>query len=541
MLMFLSIALLQGCSEYAYTSRIQKDVFQQERRNTVDILVVVDNSCSMQEEQEKLSSNFESFISAFVGVDVDWQIGIVTTDTYYAEIPGQLLGGDDEVILVDQEGRTLDAVHWDRSWAVETGASLQLDPSAFSPTSNTIQGNWCSSTTEFGFGDLGTPGAENNSCSSAPPLPLGDTGSSEETSEENSEENPEDTSEETSEENLQDDTPQVGDIVFTEIMMDPEAVADSLGEWVELYNLSDKELDLSSHRIEDAGKNSYEFPEGTKIGAGEFLVVGRSEEGGAEVQVVAEYGFTLNNSKQFITAADDDAAEIFEEMVVVGTSGSGIEMGLEAAHRALSEPLISSVNEGFLREEANLALIFLSDEDDFSPRSVHEYARLFTEIKGESAYRNKKQMNISAVVGKERPPFEGAPSCESSNGIGYYGPRYIELARRTEGILESICDEDFSPIAQELGLTASGLEVSFKLSSLPDLESLEVKVYAEESDDSLLGELERDVDYTYSVMDNALEFEVDSLPPSEAYIVAEYKMLPESASIEETEDTSIEQ
>ena len=52
--------------------------------------------------------------------------------------------------------------------------------------------------------------------------------------------------------------------------------------------------------------------------------------------------------------------EIFEEMVVVGTSGSGIEMGLESAYLALSEPLLSTDNSGFLREDANLSLIFVS-------------------------------------------------------------------------------------------------------------------------------------------------------------------------------------
>ena len=35
------------------------------------------------------------------------------------------------------------------------------------------------------------------------------------------------------------------------------------------------------------------------------------------------------------------------------------------------------------------------------------------------------------------------------------------MVQRTEGVLESICDNDFSPIAEELGLTASGLEVEF--------------------------------------------------------------------------------
>ena len=58
--------LAMSCSEYSYTSKLQVDVFQQVRRNTVDVLLTVDNSCSMYEEQEKLSDNFESFISAFV-------------------------------------------------------------------------------------------------------------------------------------------------------------------------------------------------------------------------------------------------------------------------------------------------------------------------------------------------------------------------------------------------------------------------------------------------------------------------------------------
>ena len=42
---------LLGCTEYEYTSKLKKDVFQQSRKNTVDILLVVDDSCSMIEEQ----------------------------------------------------------------------------------------------------------------------------------------------------------------------------------------------------------------------------------------------------------------------------------------------------------------------------------------------------------------------------------------------------------------------------------------------------------------------------------------------------------
>ena len=127
------------------------------------------------------------------------------------------------------------------------------------------------------------------------------------------------------------------------------------------------------------------------------------------------------NNQVFLTSQEDDADETFAEMVVVGTSGSGIEMGMEVAHLALSEPLMSTSNFGFVREDANLSLIFLSDEDDFSPKSTHEYLQLYTEVKGDDAYRDHSKMRISAVIGKDKPPFSGEPACQSEDGVAAYG------------------------------------------------------------------------------------------------------------------------
>ena len=53
---------------------------------------------------QKNKRNFQrtkSFISAFDGVDVDWQIAVTTTDTYRTDVPGRFKGGDDEVAFVD--------------------------------------------------------------------------------------------------------------------------------------------------------------------------------------------------------------------------------------------------------------------------------------------------------------------------------------------------------------------------------------------------------------------------------------------------------
>ncbi len=50
-------------------------------QKTVDILWVIDNSGSMQNEQANLASNFDAFINQFADLGVDFKMSITTTDT----------------------------------------------------------------------------------------------------------------------------------------------------------------------------------------------------------------------------------------------------------------------------------------------------------------------------------------------------------------------------------------------------------------------------------------------------------------------------
>jgi hypothetical protein len=56
------------------------DAFVQDPAEKVDILLVIDNSCSMLAEQDKLSEEFEAFTEFFLVADTDFHIGITTTD-----------------------------------------------------------------------------------------------------------------------------------------------------------------------------------------------------------------------------------------------------------------------------------------------------------------------------------------------------------------------------------------------------------------------------------------------------------------------------
>jgi hypothetical protein len=66
--------------------------FVQENFESVDVLWVIDNSGSMSEETNQVVVNFANFIDAFVGLGLDYHIGVVTTDMVAADQSGRLVG-----------------------------------------------------------------------------------------------------------------------------------------------------------------------------------------------------------------------------------------------------------------------------------------------------------------------------------------------------------------------------------------------------------------------------------------------------------------
>ncbi len=172
----------------------------------------------------------------------------------------------------------------------------------------------------------------------------------------------------------------------------------------------------------------------------------------------------------------------FRDRIRVGTNGAGEEHGLEAAQAALSDPLAFDTgvacagdgdcvepdrcvegfcggpNRGFVREGGALEVVFVSDEDDFSPGALNFYVDFLKNIKG---FRNESLFHAHAIVGA----LDGrARQCESGNGAASAGSRYVEVADRTNGQVFSICDADFGRPLQEIGNQAFGLPVQFFLS-----------------------------------------------------------------------------
>lgn len=70
--------------------------------------------------------------------------------------------------------------------------------------------------------------------------------------------------------------------------------------------------------------------------------------------------------RPWIERSDPDVSGTFSCIASVGTSGSSIEMPLLMTQRAVSDRIADGSNAGFLRDDALLAVVILTDENDCS-------------------------------------------------------------------------------------------------------------------------------------------------------------------------------
>ncbi len=229
----------------------------------------------------------------------------------------------------------------------------------------------------------------------------------------------------------------------------------------------------------------------------------------------------LVGSPPVITRADN-YEKLFTRRVVVGTTGSDREKGLEAAAYALSPVMRAGANAGLVRDEAFLLVVFVSDEDDCSDRGALEsegpaacYAMtdqlvevedLVAELQATKS--EASQLYLGSIVG----PKKSDGGCESA----VPGHRYIGAAHATGGLVGNVCDADWSDILYELGLNATGVLTSFKLSDPAKPDTIEVSVDEEMVvQDPAQG-------WSYDEETWYVSFHGDSVPPRGSQIAISY-------------------
>jgi hypothetical protein len=166
------------------------------------------------------------------------------------------------------------------------------------------------------------------------------------------------------------------------------------------------------------------------------------------------------SNPKVLTSTTPNVGTLYAQKVQVGTNGSGEEKGLAAAELALTPPLITTDNAGFLRQDANLAVVVVTDAVDQSPNSTAYYLNRLLNVKG----FNKANMFTFNVIG----PFQSSAPGNCTYDGSSPDTRYAYLATQTSGVKAEICNSNWSSTLQNLGKTAFGYRSSFYLNGSPD-------------------------------------------------------------------------
>ncbi len=109
---------------------------------------------------------------------------------------------------------------------------------------------------------------------------------------------------------------EIPELLFTEVMQNPNDVGDSDGEWFEIYNYGSTTVDINGYVIKDAGTESHTIDNGgsLNISAGSFLVLGNNSitttNGGAPVDYQYSGIYLGNSDDELILYITDGTTEV---------------------------------------------------------------------------------------------------------------------------------------------------------------------------------------------------------------------------------------
>jgi len=219
-----------------------------------------------------------------------------------------------------------------------------------------------------------------------------------------------------------------------------------------------------------------------------------------------------------ITPSTPNLSSVFSINAKQCIRGNGDERAFSSFMTALNSPL----NAGFLRPQSFLAVIIVSDEDDFSGYNrpaepggdnPHDYShpdidpvnnyvtQLDTLTNSTSSFKRYNVSNISRLD----------ENCGGHREI-QYPSRYMQLSTLTNGISGSICDPNFSTSLNLIQKNIAELSTQFYLDRTPQVDTIVVTVNGVKiAQDPVNG-------WTHNATINSIVFHGASIPPQGAAI-----------------------
>lgn len=266
------------------------------------------------------------------------------------------------------------------------------------------------------------------------------------------------------------------------------------------------------------------------------------------------FEYLTPEADEILSSEGTSGAEAFSNAFLVGTDGDSREEGIEKGYLALiNNRETDPADPRFLRNDATLDVVVVSDEDDLSENitmsdvinfSIEEKIRKWftkktiqdtgarpSEDQIQDVLANyhslevEQQESMMANIEAEQPFLRYniiiKQEDDVCDGNGRYGLHYDILNDVIGGQSHSICEEDWSPLLKTLAQEVSGMKTKFLLSQLPVENSIAVTV---DPIDAEPYSPQKDLHWSYDYYCNCIQFEASSIPEAGARIYADYQL-----------------
>jgi hypothetical protein len=210
------------------------------------------------------------------------------------------------------------------------------------------------------------------------------------------------------------------------------------------------------------------------------------------------------NTSQFPLVPGDSVQDAWD--AYNNTGNYGLEAGFDALYAYLVE---NSYNQSWLRPDAGLLVVFVSDEEEQSSRDFTSTPAGVLDFV--NWYGNQRpSVFLASIVNLPAPESV----CNNNPHATYIGQRYIDATNAFGGVVVDICSEDWAPGVQAATTQVEPYE-EWELTYIPIEDTLIVFVDFVESSD---------LDWVYNPLTNSVEFLV--IPAEGSHVEIGYVIEP---------------
>lgn len=174
----------------------------------------------------------------------------------------------------------------------------------------------------------------------------------------------------------------------------------------------------------------------------------------------------------YITPSTVNGVQLLINRVLAGENGSDYEKGIESVKSSIGNilnPAANNPDKGFWRDDAVLALIFLTDEDDIGATTVADFQKYMDQVK--KPFPSGQKGWVANFLGL----LQVDPTC-TAGPFAYPAPgfKYMQLVDYTGGVKESICTASLDTAVQNVKVRILEFLKDFYIPRIPIVSTIKV-------------------------------------------------------------------